>query len=202
MSNSGKKKIKSEISTKQQVFAPTSPEPVTGAWLSLQEGGMKPKSALSGQKNCWGKLQWAQCISSSDQTGTQWSPWALVWDAGLLDPTGSLGMEGSPCASQTLQRKDCAPCSILFQRMLLKTSFPILTEELSMLLLLLRAVHTEIKHSLSLLCSSWPACSSKHPAHLYCPLADLASSCQTWCCSPKGTGWANTTSLGGQVALI
>lgn len=73
--------------------------------------------------------------------------------------------------ARPLQGKDCTPCSILFQKMLLKTSFPIHIEELCMLLLI-RAVHIEIKHTLSLLCSSWSTCSSKHPASLHCPLTD------------------------------
>lgn len=73
--------------------------------------------------------------------------------------------------ARPLQRKDCTPCGILFQKMLLKTSFPIHIEELCMLLLI-RAVHIKIEHTLSLLCSSWSTCSSKHPASLHCPLAD------------------------------
>lgn len=40
------------------------------------------------------------------------------------------------------------------------------------MLLLIRALHAKIKQTLSLLCSFWSTCSSKHPANLHCPLAD------------------------------
>lgn len=152
MRNSGKKK--NHMSPHRRagsglVFVPTSLGPGTGA---LQEGGMNSAAKictiraeqLLGQTSVSpGNL----CLWSDKNYTPQWSPWALVWAApgglhGCWTPWAVWAWRARPVPARALQRKDCAPCSILFQKMLLKTSFPIHTVELCMLLLI-RAVNGE-----------------------------------------------------------